>query len=108
MNPYCFQQEILLMTNTSFARKQWCIKEDLKEYKQLLIVDQLEEACWNGLLDEMLPGIVEEACNDKHLFMWDIKHQEDCVAIELGQYPEDIQVVYSIDPDNFLGIKNYN
>ena len=40
-------QEILLMTTTTFSQREWSVK-DTRSNKPLTPNDQLEEACWNG------------------------------------------------------------
>ena len=50
------QQEIILLTGTTFSAREWCERESNKE-NNLSDKEQLEEACWNGLLPEMLPEV---------------------------------------------------
>ena len=48
------QQEILLMTGTKFSAREWAEK-NVEDQNKLSATEQLEDACWNGLLHEMLP-----------------------------------------------------
>ena len=64
------QQEILLMTDTSFAQRPWCEKES--DNKSLTQQEKMEEACANGLMQELLPELFEEPENKK-LYLWQIK-----------------------------------
>ena len=58
MNTDVLQQEILLLTGTTFSQRQLC-ENDLKDDRNNLSEsEKLEEACWAGLLDELLPEII--------------------------------------------------
>ncbi|WP_153798304.1 hypothetical protein [Foetidibacter luteolus] len=96
------QQEILLMTDTSYSQQQWCKNPPAGKKQSHAIADKLEEACWNGLLKEMLPGILDENANASKLFLWQMKLNECCLEIELGEYPAEIEFFYSITPKSFL------
>jgi len=50
------QQEILLITGTSFASRQWCEKDGLADKKMLTEKERLEEACWYGLVKKCCPN----------------------------------------------------
>ena len=52
------QQEVLLITGSSFASRQYSERETPEGSKNLSANDKLKEACWNGLLKEMLPEIL--------------------------------------------------
>ena len=65
------QQEILLLTGTTFSKREWC--ENISGNKNNLTEkEQLEEACWNGLLPEILPEVYLRTESDKKLFLWQI------------------------------------
>ena len=95
------QQEILLMTGTSFSTRQWCQKDDTKQtnYSE---IEKLEDACWNGLLQEMLPEICEQKDKTKKLFLWQVKEGKSFIELELGETPEAVEKEFSIDPYSFL------
>lgn len=95
------QQEILLMTGTTFSTRQWCEK-DAGRQNNLTAKEQLEEACWNGLLQEMLPEICEQPEGNKKLFLWQIKEGRSFIELELGETPEEPEKYFSIDPYSFL------
>lgn len=95
------QQEILLITGTSFSARQWCQKDDTKQtnYSE---IEKLEDACWNGLLQEMLPELYEQNDKTKKLFLWQVKEGKSFIELELGETPEAVEKEYSIDPYSFL------
>ena len=102
------QQEILLMTNTTFSQRQLYEKDVWEHNKHLNRTEQLEDACWNGLLDEMLPEILEKSTAGKKLHLRQIKHAKCFLEIELCEYPLTIEQEFSIDPYAFLPITFYS
>jgi hypothetical protein len=100
------QQEILLMTGTSFSSRQWCEKNDQDDQNHLTEKEQLEEACWNGLLPEILPEIYGKACGATKLYLWQIKEAVSFIEIELGELPAEKEKYFSIDPYSFLQMQS--
>lgn len=100
------QQEILLITGTSFSSRQCLQKIDGDHQKYLTEVEQLQEACWNGQLPQILPEICENTAGDNPLFLWEIKENKSCLEIILGELPEPMEREYSIDPYTFLSALN--
>ena len=95
------QQEILLFTGTSFSCRQ-CFQKDGGS-NHLTEKQQLEEACWNGLLQYILPEIYEQE-SEKKLYLWKIKEAASFIEIDLGELPEEKENYFSIDPYSFLPI----
>ena len=93
------QQEILLITGTTFSTKQFFGNDVGKD--NLTQKEHLEEACWNGLLQEMIPEICGQTENKK-LFLWQIKEGDSFIELELGEAPEEKDNEYSIDPYSFM------
>jgi hypothetical protein len=99
------QQEILLMTKSSFAQKQWCKKENDAE-KNSTPEENMEEACANGLVQDLLPEVFKN--NNHKMYLWQM-HPGFCfVQLELGELPLAIQKEFSLDPHNFLSVTQYN
>ncbi|HEY8689712.1 MAG TPA: hypothetical protein VIM07_10800 [Chitinophagaceae bacterium] len=101
MKTIATQQEILLMTGTKFAAKEWAEK-NVEDKNKLSGSEKLEDACWNGLLDEMLPEIVEKTTDGKKLFLWHIRHCQSFLEIELSEASPLIEREFSIDPYFFV------
>jgi hypothetical protein len=95
------QQEIVLVTTTTFARREWC-KIETSEPSHQTHTEQLEEACWNGLLIEMLPEMMEQTASGKHLFLWHIRQGASLLKVELSEMPPKLEEHLSIDPAFFL------
>lgn len=92
-------QEILLLTGTYFSSRHFF--EKTSNGNHLTEKEQLEEACWNGLLKEMLPEICEQG-NVNKLYMWQVWKTNSFIEIELAEVPEEKDNYYSIDPYSFL------
>ena len=95
------QQEILLITGTNFSEREWAEK-NIEDKNKLSSAEKLEDACWNGLLDEMLPELVEKSADGKKLFLWHIRHGRSFLEIELSESPPVIEREFSIDPYFFV------
>jgi len=95
------QQEILLITGTKFSARE--LAEKIVEDKnKLSATEQLEDACWNGLLDEMLPELVQKTTEGKKLFLWHIRHCRSFLEIDLSESSPIIERDFSIDPYFFV------
>lgn len=98
------QQEILLICGTKFSSRQ-CWQKINERSRPASEIEQLEDACWNGLLNEMLPEIF---VSQKDLFLWQIRETKCGLEIELGELPAGVDYFYSIDPYLFLGSSHLN
>jgi hypothetical protein len=96
------QQEIVLVMNTTLSNKQWTEKDITGGANKGPATDRMEEACWNGLLDELLPEIIERTPSGKPLYLWQIRMHDAIIDMELSEYPGTIDKEFSIDPHLFL------
>jgi hypothetical protein len=103
MNTNILQQEIVLLTGTTFSQKQLYENDIKDEHRNLSLTEKLEEACWAGLLNEMLPEII----TNKKLCLWQIGDSEFSLQIELSQYPS-TDKQFSINPYSFIRTIKYN
>jgi hypothetical protein len=101
MKTKSIQQEILLLTGSHFATKEWAEK-NVQEKSKLSAIEKLEDACWNGLLDEMLPGMIEKTAKGKKLFLHNIRECESFLEIDLSESSIEIEGQHSIDPYYFV------
>jgi hypothetical protein len=108
MKTHNINQEILLVTTTTFSKRQWCEKDVRDNSYNLSPTEQLEEACWNGLLDELLPETIVKSASGKKLYLWQIRHGKSFLDIELSEYPVSIENHFSIDPYSFMPVIFYN
>jgi hypothetical protein len=95
------QQEILLVTGTSFTTRNFCEKNENDFNFQLTEKEKLEVACWNGMLPFMLPEIIIKAPGLK-LYLWEIREASSFLKLELGEYYMDFENRFSINPYAFV------
>jgi hypothetical protein len=95
MNTTVLQQEVLLFTGTSFLRRNWVEREN----HWYSMVEQLENACWNGMLPELLPEIIADS---GAMFVWQVQQCNAFLHVELGAHPYSPDPVFSIDPHMFI------
>ncbi len=101
------QQEILIMTGTSFSSRQcWQkLKNNNRIYSE---TEHLQEACWDGLLPVMLPEICQWAFENKELYLWQVKENKSCIEIDIADAPCEMESDLSIDPHSFMVVKLMN
>lgn len=100
-------QEILLMTTATYLQREWC-KNNHTNHQYLSNADQLEEACWNGALDELLPEIIKETSTGIHLSLWHIRNGSSFLQLALSECPSIVENRFSIDVLLFGSAINYN
>ncbi len=96
------QQEILLVTGATFSQRELCRKGVSDNHKPLSKNDALEEACWNGLLHELLGNVIVKSAAGKELCLWQIRHGESFIEIDLCDSPAQTDNYLSVDPYAFL------
>ena len=101
------QQEILLMTNSSLSKRNFCETNNAESGKHFSNIERLEQACWNGMLDEFLPGLVMHL-EGKTLFLWEIQTAKNFLHIDLCDQIPSPDKECSIDPYIFLNHLQYN
>jgi hypothetical protein len=108
MKPQTQNHEILLFTNTSFSRRQLCEREDDFNNKPSNPSEEMEKACWSGLLFEMLPDILEAPTNNNMSFIWEVVPVSKFIRINVGATPQPVEHETSVDPYFFLSAQNFN
>src|SRR5215467_2070347 len=103
MDTSILKQEIFLVTGTTFSQRQLISRDGVNEGKDLPESEKLERACWDGLLDELLPEVI----TNKKLHIWQIWDTEYSLQIELSEYPSREKPT-SINPHYFSRTANYN
>jgi hypothetical protein len=101
-------QEILLLTGTAFAARQYSEKDDFGNPNPLSAASQLQAACWNGSLSALLPEIVETSAPGKQLFLWQVYETHSFLELELGEDQEEKDRYLSIDPYAFMSTEIFN
>ena len=96
------QQEILLVTGTSFSSREFCETSDGLNYNHLTEKEKLKVACRNGLLPDMLPEIFEQHSVNKKLYLWEMREGSLFIELKLGEIYLELEMQFSIDPYSFL------
>jgi hypothetical protein len=96
------QQEILLVTGTHFTSRQYFERENTDNAKNLSSPEQLQEACWNGFVQEMLPEAFLPGSQATKLYLWQLREANNFLSLEMGEHPQEIDSYHSIDPYLFL------
>ena len=102
-------QEILMLTASSFAQKELCENDFSadKASKALSQSEKLEEACWNGLLEDWLRGIITKS-RDQKLSIWQIQVADIFLCVQMSPAPSNPDRYHSVNPYLFLALKNFN
>jgi hypothetical protein len=94
------QQEVLLVTGTGFAFRQYCDKDSTTA--PLSAHDSLKNACWNGMLKDILPEVFMLSDPEAKLYLWQMREAHQFLALEMGEQPSEIDKYFSIDPYCFM------
>ncbi len=107
MKPGTQQQEVLLFTHTGFANREWSPIAS-SDSRRLNPVERFEEACWNGIIREVLPEIFSSPYSASSVRLWEVREARSCLQLELGNYPADLEAAGSINPYLFCEVQNLN
>jgi hypothetical protein len=97
------QLEILLFTDTRFSSRHLFEKYDMSSQNNSAENNRLEEVCWNGFFQKMLPELYKKARNGKKLILWKITQAEHFLELEYGEGPGIKEKFFSTNPYFFLG-----
>jgi hypothetical protein len=100
------QQEILIFTNTRFSSREW-VKKDENDKSNLSPKEQLKDACWNGLITELLPEICEKTY-DPNVTLWEINEANSFLALQFGELNGKLDNEFSINPYASLESQHFN
>lgn len=101
-------QEIVLFNKTSFASRQYSEKSPASAQRDISQEDKFKQACWNGILTEILPELFTPFESTANLYMWQMRECENILTMEMGEEPIDLDFSTSIDPYCFLEIQPLN
>lgn len=95
------QHEILLFTSTSLASRQLSESREINGRKGSAI-EELEKACWNGILHEIFPEILGGTYPKCKSFLWQVMNGKNFLYINIGPQPVTTDYASSIDPYFFM------
>lgn len=101
-------QEILLMSNASFFNREWSELNNNKNDKQLSQREKLIHLCWNGMLKDMIPEIIQSGTNNNPLTLWEINQAGNLLDLRYGDFDQLINDELSINPYIFTKLAVMN
>ena len=105
MKPQHVHQEVLIFTNTTLSQKALC--RNRSSNKNSSAIEELEEACWGGFLNELVPEIMPATKHPK-MVIWGIHAGKCYLLIDLAESPVIIESIFSIDPHLLSSENNMN
>ena len=105
MKPQHIHQEVLIFTNNTLSQKVLFKKNSSNNNSSA--TEELEEAFWDGLLNELIPEIMPSSPHPK-MFIWGIHTGKFYLLIDLADTPAVTESVLSIDPHLFSSEINMN
>ena len=91
--------EILLFTGTEFSNRSLNRKDTYNNSENNLSpIEELERACWDGMLHEMFPEITGSFSNKCESFIWHIMNGKKFLNISVGPVPPVTDNETTIDP----------
>jgi hypothetical protein len=105
MKPQYVHQEVLIFTSTSLSKRTLYKKNSSQ--KDSSAIEELEEAFWDGLLNELIPEIMPSTRNMK-MVIWGVYAGEFYLRIDLADSPGVPQPKFTIDPNLLLSVMNMN
>ena len=99
MKPKATFHEILLFAGTAFSRRQFSRKDTYNNSENNLSpMEELEKACWDGILYEMFPEILGSFSNKCESFIWHIMTGKNFLSVNIGPIPPVTDNETTIDP----------
>ena len=100
--------EVLLITGTTLLSQDLCGKDDASRDSHLSENEQLEKACWDGLLQSLLPEVFGQTIRDNHMYLWGVKSADSFLQLDLSEAPIPVESRFSINPYSCLSTQSYN
>src|SRR5215470_4165905 len=108
MKPSSPSREILLVTTNSFSSRQFCDRDPQDKGCSLSPAEQLEAACWNGLLNEIVPEITHHSDAEEKIYLWQVEIRTSYLKLDLGTVNPEFEVEFTIDPSVLIYRKEMN
>ena len=99
MKKTSISHEVLLFTNTCFARRQFCERGNESTHQSHS--SQLQNACWNGLILDILPDLIKAGTRDCPSYTWQVLPAGNFIEVRMGAQPFDLSHETSINPHLF-------
>jgi hypothetical protein len=107
MHTYTHQKEILLVVNASFFSRNWVKRNEAEADKRFTQKEKLIDACWNGLVQEILLEFFEMPY-DKSMTLWEINDANAFIDLVFCNFIETSEKELSVNPYIFMEFQGYN
>ena len=97
MEPQVINQEILVFTGSNFCSRKFCKRND-ESNGDHSPMEELEKACWDGMLNEMLPELVGNFTERGNNYIWNTASGVNFLCINLSTCPMTTSKQASINP----------
>ena len=94
--------EVLLFTGTSLSNRQLTSSKENSNGEAYSAIEELEKACWNGIVHEMFPEILASFYPKCECFLWNVLAGKNFLYINIGANPVIAEHDTSIDPYFFM------
>ncbi len=105
MKPQHVHQEVLIFKNTTLSQNALCRKNSSDRNNSA--IEDLEEALWDGLLNELIPEMMPSIWDVK-IVIWGVYAGEFYLLIDLADSPGNTESIFSIDPIIISSLINMN
>lgn len=107
MNTYTHQMEILLVANAGFFSKNWVKNKESAADKKFTPKEKLMDACWNGLVPELLPEFFDASNKNTHK-LWEINDTNAFVNIIFRQGDAPMEEEFLLNPYIIMEFTEFN
>lgn len=94
--------EVLLISNAGYFNRDWSELKADKNNKQLSQKEKLIHLCWNGMLKEMIPELLQNEPGRKPLTLWEINQSGNMLDLRYGDIDQEMNDEWSINPYVYL------
>jgi hypothetical protein len=102
------QQEIILVTATSFSSRPFGEINERLQYEGQTPKEKMKSACRNGLLPYMLPEIFGHRSLNTKLYLWEMSGESLFIELKPGTVFEELEMAFSIDPHSFMALQKFS
>jgi hypothetical protein len=99
-------KEILLVADSSLFLKSWLKRNEDSREKSFTPREKIMDACWNGLIPEILPECFNE--QDQSLTLWQVNDSHSFIDLEFCAFVQQQEKELSVNPYLFMETQVYN
>ena len=100
MKQKAINHEVLLLTGTSFSKKQFSPKNNSQADD--FYCSDLQDACWNGLVFDILPDMIKSRDKRNPGYTCEVVPAENFIDVKIGVAPYDVEKGISLTHTSFF------